>query len=61
MRYTVEPEIGIAKGCRCCSCWENTGQWLVIDTQSDAKDLVFSTEAEAITCAADMEAKCQDQ
>ena len=46
-RYEVEPEAEIAKGCRCCSCWEPTGKWLVVDKQSDAEDLVFETEQEA--------------
>lgn len=47
MRYEVEPELEIAKGCRCCSCWEQTGKWLVVDKQSDAEDLVFDSEEEA--------------
>jgi len=47
MRYEVEPELQIAKGCRCLSCWEQTGKWLVVDKQSDAEDLVFDSEEEA--------------
>jgi len=47
MRYEVEPELEIAKGCRCLSCWEQTGKWLVVDKQSDAEDLVFDSEEEA--------------
>ena len=47
MRYEVEPEVQIAKGCRCLSCWEQTGKWLVVDKQSDAEDLVFDSEEEA--------------
>ena len=47
MSYDVEPELEIAKGCRCCSCWEQTGKWLVVDKQSDAEDLVFDSEEEA--------------
>lgn len=43
-RYEIEPEYQIEKG---CSCWEYTGRWLVVDTQSDAEDLVFETEIEA--------------
>lgn len=46
-RYEIEPEYQIEKGCRCCSCWENTGRWLVVDKYSDAEDLLFETEIEA--------------
>ena len=46
-RYKVEEEIRIEKGCRCGSCWERTGRWLVVDNESDAEDLVFNSEEEA--------------
>lgn len=46
-RFEVEPEIEIAKGCRCCSCWEKTGKWLVTDTKDEMEDLVFDTQEQA--------------
>lgn len=46
-RYEVEPEYRIEPGCRCCSCWEYTGKWLVCDKQDEMEDLVFDTEEQA--------------
>ena len=54
-RYEVEPELEIAKGCRCCSCWEYTGKWLVTDIKDEQEDLVFDTEQEANTWVAEHE------
>ena len=56
-RYEVEPEYQIEKGCRCCSCWEPTGKWLVCDTQGDEEDVVCDTKAEAEALAAKLEGK----
>lgn len=46
-RYEVEPEYQIEPSCRCCSCWERTGKWLVCDKQDEIEDLVFDTEEQA--------------
>lgn len=46
-RYEVEPEMDIAKGCRCCSCWEYTGKWLVRDMKDEMEDLLFDSEEQA--------------
>ena len=46
-RYETEPEYQIAKGCKCCSCWEYTGKWLVRDMKDEMEDLVFDSEEEA--------------
>lgn len=46
-RYGVEPEYAIEPGCRCCSCWEPTGKWLVVDSKDEIEDLVFETREEA--------------
>ena len=46
-RYEVEPEYQIEPGCKCCSCWEYTGKWLVCDAQDEMEDLVFDTEEQA--------------
>jgi hypothetical protein len=48
-RFSVEPDYEIAQGCRCCSCWEPTGKWLVCDIEDKIEDLVFETKEEAIS------------
>ena len=46
-RFEVEPEYQLEKGCKCCSCWEYTGKWLVCDKKDEMEDLVFDTEEQA--------------
>ena len=46
-RYQIESEIEIEKGCRCCSCWEKTGRWIVSDVKDEMEDLVFDSEEQA--------------
>ena len=46
-RFEVEPEYQLEKGCKCCSCWEYTGKWLVCDKKDEMEDLVFDTEQQA--------------
>lgn len=50
-RYEVEPEYTIEPGCRCCSCWEMTGKWLVVDDTDEDEDLVFESKEAAEECA----------
>lgn len=46
-RYKIEPEYEIAEGCKCFSCWEYTGKWLVRDMEDEMEDLVFDSQEEA--------------
>ena len=45
--FEIEPEMELEKGCRCGSCQERTGRWLVWN-RDDTINLVFDSEAEAI-------------
>jgi hypothetical protein len=47
MRFEIEPEYVLEKGCRCCSCFEPSGRWLVTDIKDKIEDQYFATEAEA--------------
>lgn len=46
-RFEVEPEYELEKRCRCLSCYERTGNWLVKDTKDEHLDEVFDSEEEA--------------
>jgi hypothetical protein len=46
-KFTVEPEYQLEKGCRCLSCEEPTGKWLVTNRE-DTISKVFDTEEAAI-------------
>ena len=50
-RYGVEPEYAIEPGCRCFSCWETTGRWIVVDITDEDEDLIFESQEEAEACA----------
>jgi hypothetical protein len=45
--FFVELEYVMEKGCRCGSCMESTGKWLVFN-KDDTIDLKFDSENEAI-------------
>lgn len=46
-RFEVEPEYELEKGCRCLSCYERTGKWLVKDINDEFPDESFDSEEEA--------------
>lgn len=45
--FFVEMEYQMEKGCKCGSCTEPTGKWLV-SNRDDTVDLLFDSEGEAI-------------
>jgi hypothetical protein len=45
--FTVEPEYEMSAGCRCGSCVDPTGKWLV-SNRSDTVNETFDSEGEAI-------------
>ena len=44
MRFEIEPEYILADDCRCLSCFEHTGKWLVRDMEDKIEDAKFDTE-----------------
>ena len=46
-RYQIKSEMKLEEGCRCCSCWENTGRWVVSDINDEMEDLIFDTKQAA--------------
>lgn len=46
-RFFVEPEYVMEKGCRCGSCTEPSGRWMVF-TRDDSVEEFFASESEAI-------------
>lgn len=46
-QYFIEPEYAMEKGCRCGSCSEPTGKWLV-SNRDFTINLLFDSEGEAI-------------
>ena len=44
MRFEIEPEYILEEGCRCLSCFEHTGKWLVRDMEDKIQDVKFNTE-----------------
>mgnify|MGYP003346658289 CR=1 FL=1 len=45
--YFIEMEYQMEKGCRCGSCTELTGKWLLY-TRDDSVNITFDSEGEAI-------------
>lgn len=54
--FFVELEYVMEKGCRCGSCQESTGKWLVFN-KDDTVNLKFDSESEAIQWIMDKHAK----
>ena len=46
-KYQIEPHYEIEKGCRCLSCWEPTGKWVVTHDDDMKFEMLFDTEEEA--------------
>lgn len=46
-RFRVEPEYELDEGCKCLSCWEPTGAWLVQDMKDLVKDEIYPSEEQA--------------
>jgi hypothetical protein len=47
-RFYLEAEYELEPKCRCCSCWEPTGKWLVCDKEDQFDDIVFQSKEEAL-------------
>lgn len=47
MKWFYEQEEQIEEGCRCLSCWEYTGRWLVDSGEASEGPFTIGTEAEA--------------
>lgn len=46
-KYQIEPHYEIEKGCRCLSCWEPTGKWVVTHDIDIDFEMLFDTEEAA--------------
>jgi hypothetical protein len=46
-KYQIEPHYEIEKGCRCLSCWEPTGKWVVTHDDDMKFEMLFDTEEQA--------------
>jgi hypothetical protein len=46
-KYQIEPHYELEKGCRCLSCWEPTGKWVVTHDIDIKFEMLFDTEEEA--------------
>lgn len=51
-KWEAEPEYNIAPGCRCMSCWEPTGMWIVDHPDVDPAPFVIGDKDEAELLAA---------
>jgi len=46
-KYQIEPHYELEKSCRCLSCWEPTGKWVVTHDDDIKFEMLFDTEEEA--------------
>ena len=58
-KWFIEKEYAMEKGCRCGSCTEPTGRWMVYD-RADTVQEFFSTEGEAIAWCLDKHATASE-
>jgi hypothetical protein len=47
VRFQIQAEYELEKGCRCGSCYDLTGRWIVSDMEDKLADVFFDTEKDA--------------
>lgn len=45
--YAIDPHYELEPHCRCLSCWEATGKWIVTSDEDVTFEIIFDTEEEA--------------
>jgi hypothetical protein len=46
-KYQIELHYELDEGCRCLSCWEPTGRWVVTHDDDIKFEMLFDTEEQA--------------